>query len=261
MEQQGVFQTAGLQGLPLLGEIVIDAHMHVDLYNNFLIPHADMDSIRHSAERIGIQKMHGSSLKAIRGDATGGNTDALALHTQHPISYSPYFVVKPNYPEDMQATIDLAESVSIRHFKLHDDGNDFPYDHRNYSPFYEYAHAAGAVILAHTYGRKHVTPLMSVAARFPGITILLGHSGIIDEEIYAEAVRKHPNMYLETCCSLAWYGLIERLVGMAGGDRVVFGSDMPFMSPDQQIGRILLARITDEDRRKVLGLNALRILR
>jgi hypothetical protein len=260
-EQLEKFRTAALHGSPLEGEIVIDAHMHIGRYNNFLMPHADMESIRHSAKRIGIQKMYGSSLKAIRGDAPGGNADALALHTQHPASYSPYFVLNPNYPEDMQATIDLAESVSIRHFKLHDDGNDLPYDHRNYSPFYEYADAAGAVVLAHTYGRKHVAPLMSIAAQFPGITILLGHSGIIDEEIYAEAVRQHPNMYLETCCSLAWYGLIERLVGMAGGDRVLFGSDMPFMSPDQQIGRILLARITDEDRRKILGLNALRILR
>jgi predicted TIM-barrel fold metal-dependent hydrolase len=34
---------------------------------------------------------------------------------------------------------------------------------------------------------------------------------------------------------------------------------MPFMSPDQQIGRILFARITDEEKRKILGLNALEV--
>jgi predicted TIM-barrel fold metal-dependent hydrolase len=97
---------------------------------------------------------------------------------------------------------------------------------------------------------------MKVAAEFPRIKFLLGHSGIIEEEIYSEAVRKHDNIWLETCSSFAWYGLIERLVAMAGAERVLFGTDMPFMSPDQQIGRILFARITDEDKRKVLGLNA-----
>ena len=78
----------------------------------------------------------------------------------------------------------------------------------------------------------------------------------MDEELYIDAVRKYTNIYLETCSSLAWYGLIERLVQKAGADRVVFGTDMPFMSPDQQIGRILFAKISDDEKRNVLGRNA-----
>jgi len=67
----------------------------------------------------------------------------------------------------------------------------------------------------------------------------------------------HPSIYLEICNSLGWYGLVERLVQYAGSDRVLFGADMPFMSPDQQIGRVLFAPISDDDKRKILGLNAL----
>lgn len=55
---------------------------------------------------------------------------------------------------------------------------------------------------------------------------------------------------------MAWYGVIERMGGDAGAKRFIFGADIPFMSPDQQIGRVLFARISDEAKRKKLGLNA-----
>ncbi len=233
--------------------------MHIGKFHNFLIPRSEPSDLIASAGRIGIRRMYGSSIVALRGDAASGNNDALTFHAEYPDKFFPYVVFKPNYPEEADRTIALAETEKILRFKIHDDGNDLPFDDKRYFPLYEYANGTGAVILVHTFGKKHVVPIMKVAAEFPRIKILLGHSGIIEEEIYSEAVRKHDNIWLETCSSFAWYGLIERLVAMAGAERVLFGTDMPFMSPDQQIGRVLFARITDEDKRKVLGLNAQRL--
>jgi predicted TIM-barrel fold metal-dependent hydrolase len=260
MSPRGAFETLGLGGSPLAGELVIDAHMHIGSYHNFPVPRGRLTNLLERARRIGISKMYGSSLMAIRGDSTAGNASAIETHLASNGVFFPYFVAKPNYPEDIRAVIDLSESTRQRRFKIHDDGNDLPYDHRNYGPLYEHADATGAVILVHTYGLKHVRPMMGVAERFPRIQFLLAHSGIADEEVYREAAKRHPNIYLETCCSLAWYGLMERLVDMAGADRVIFGTDMPFMSPDQQIGRVLFARLADEAKRKILGLNAARVL-
>jgi predicted TIM-barrel fold metal-dependent hydrolase len=259
MSKPGELQQAGLVGSALAGEVVIDAHMHIDKFYNFLIPRSEASYLIASAGRIGIQKMYGSSIVALRGDAELGNKNALAFHAKYPLMFFPYIVFKPNYPEDADRTITLAETEKIRQFKIHDDGNDLPYDDKRYFPLYEYANGTGAVILVHTFGKKHVVPIMKVANEFPRIKILLGHSGIFEEEIYSEAVRKHENIWLETCSSFAWYGLIERLVAMGGPERVLFGTDMPFMSPDQQLGRVLFARITDENKRKVLGLNAQRL--
>jgi len=259
MSASGKFRQAGLSGSPLEGEVVIDAHMHWDRFYNFLIPRTEPADLIASARRIGIRRLYGSSMLALRGDPVSGNNGSLALQAAYPDTFFPYMVFKPNYPEHAAETIALAESSHIRRFKIHDDGNDLPYDHRGYRALYEHADSVGAVILVHTWGKKHVSPIMSVASEFPRIRFLLGHSGILEEEIYAEAVRKHENIFLETCCSLAWYGLVDRLVGMAGAERVLFGTDMPFMSPDQQIGRILFAKISDEEKRKVLGLNAQRM--
>jgi uncharacterized protein len=260
MNESGTLQRHGLTGSPLSREVVIDVHMHVDKSHDFLIPRSEALHLMASARRIGIQRMCCSSIRAIRGDADSGNNNALLVHARYPDTFLPYLVFKPNYPELAEGTIALAESVNVPRFKIHDDGNDVPYDDRRYYPLYDYANGIGAVILVHTWGKKHVVPMMKIAGEFPRIKILLGHAGITEEEVYSEAVRSHDNIYLETCNSMAWCGLIERLVAMRSAERVLFGTDMPFMSPDQQIGRILFARITDEDKRKILGLNALEVL-
>ena len=46
----------------------------------------------------------------------------------------------------------------------------------------------------------------------------------------------------------------------AGSDRVIYGSDMPLMDARLQIARILTADISNEAKRKVLGLNTMRLL-
>jgi predicted TIM-barrel fold metal-dependent hydrolase len=246
----------GAIGRRLENEIVIDAHMHIDSYNKFFIPSSDTSSLIANARRLGIQRLYGSSLLAIRADATVGNKHVLDAQERYPDMFRPYLVVKPNYPEEISSVIELAEKRSVNRFKLHDDGNSYPYDHKNYSPLFEYCNEHNGVVLFHTYGSIHVLPIMNVAKRYPSLKIILGHSGIIDEQSYYDAVNKHDNIFLETCNSLAWYGLLERLVVNVGSHRILFGTDMPFMSPDQQIGRILFARISDDDKRNILGQNA-----
>ena len=69
------------------------------------------------------------------------------------------------------------------------------------------------------------------------------------------------NVYLETCSSFRSPGVIERLVMEAGADRVIFGSDTPLMGPRCQIGKILTAKISDQEKRLIIGENACRILK
>ena len=70
----------------------------------------------------------------------------------------------------------------------------------------------------------------------------------------------YPNVYLETCSSFRTPGVIEQLVSEVGADRVLFGSDIPLMDPRCQIGKIITADISDDAKRQVLGLNAMKLL-
>jgi predicted TIM-barrel fold metal-dependent hydrolase len=45
----------------------------------------------------------------------------------------------------------------------------------------------------------------------------------------------------------------------AGADRVLSGSDIPFVDPRGQLGRVAFARLPDDALRLVLGANARRL--
>ena len=55
---------------------------------------------------------------------------------------------------------------------------------------------------------------------------------------------------------LSWEGVVEYLTGAVGADRLVFGSDIPFMNAALQLGGLVYARITETDKRRILGGNA-----
>ena len=67
-------------------------------------------------------------------------------------------------------------------------------------------------------------------------------------------------MQLGTSFSLAPRGVVERLVAEAGAENVVWGSDATFLSMTQQIGRALGARISEQEKRQILSLNARKLL-
>ena len=73
-------------------------------------------------------------------------------------------------------------------------------------------------------------------------------------------VRKYSNLYLELTFSHAPYGLIEYFVREVGVERMLYGSDAPWMSMQQQLGRVLFADIPETDKKQILVENPRRIL-
>ena len=49
------------------------------------------------------------------------------------------------------------------------------------------------------------------------------------------------------------------MVAGAGAERVLYGSDIPFVDPRGQLGRVAFARLPDDDLRLILGGNARRL--
>ena len=78
-------------------------------------------------------------------------------------------------------------------------------------------------------------------------------------ELKSELAREFPNLYLETS-TVDDRGAIEYLCERAGSERIVFGSDYPFVGVRYAVGVILTADITDADRQNILCRNACRIL-
>jgi uncharacterized protein len=101
-----------------------------------------------------------------------------------------------------------------------------------------------------------------IAGLYPRANFVAGHAGNVQPQRSqaCDAARRLPNVYVETCSTYRQPGVIEYLVAHAGADKVLYGSDQPLMDPRCQIGKIVTARISDEDKRCVLGGNAKRLL-
>ena len=63
-------------------------------------------------------------------------------------------------------------------------------------------------------------------------------------------------MILETTLSAPTEGDLEWIVGKVGADRVAYGSDLTAFECAHILGTILMSRLTDTEKEKILGLNA-----
>jgi predicted TIM-barrel fold metal-dependent hydrolase len=153
-------------------------------------------------------------------------------------------------------------------------GND-----RRAWPIYEMAQSFRLPILAQTGDAGPLPPtgrghwgrpryFGDVAAAFPKLTLILGHIGKGYESEIAFLTRRYPNVYTETSMRLSglgepgWWTAAEavtwfRLIGV---DRILFGTKWPLFDPRQELEAIHKLPLTPEERCKILGANARRVL-
>jgi hypothetical protein len=117
-------------------------------------------------------------------------------------------------------------------------------------------------MLFHCGGDEYSNPsnLGNLAARFPEATIIMGHMG---EETWFEGIAtagKYKNIFLDTTGCSNFYRIINYAIDTVGEDRVVFGMDFPAYNPGPEIAKVREADISDEQKRKIMGGNAARIL-
>ena len=91
------------------------------------------------------------------------------------------------------------------------------------------------------------------------VIIIAHHFGPENLDKALPLVKDKPNIYVDTPVSLLPLGTVERLVEEFGVERVLFGTDMPYLNGGGQIGKVLLAKLDDETKRTILSGNAKRL--
>ncbi len=112
-------------------------------------------------------------------------------------------------------------------------------------------HAATGGMVDHFHSPEVVA---DVARRFPDVTFIMAHMGCPWHLAGAiRAARELPNILLETAATDMLS--IRKAVQDAGSDRVVMGSDFPFLSSEAMLEAVRIAVTNEEDRAKVMGRN------
>jgi predicted TIM-barrel fold metal-dependent hydrolase len=239
----------GRRGLCLEDIPVFDAHAHVGNFNDVFAP--TLEERLAEMDRIGIDLAAVSSVEGIYGDVRRGNDEVAETVTAHPDRFVGYCHVTAQYPDLMIPELERCFAIpGFRAVKVYQVGT--PFDDPLFDPVWEFARVRQAPVLAHTWG-GNLTGLDEAAKRFPGVAFFAGHAGSgFAYEAYLDAAGAAPNLYLDLTYSREHTNMIEHFVEQIGASQIVWGTDDPTFSMSHQVGKILFARITDEDKRKIL---------
>jgi len=237
---------------------VIDTHAHYGPFKAIHMVKHRPEQMLDTMDRCGVSWMIISGHRAFV-DTAEGNREIAEVIAEHPDRLLGYWVINPNYPEQMER--ELAELDSFEGFvgfKFHPGMHSYKLDGDAYRPALEYANERGLAVLSHTWAGDSCGPkqVRAVAEAFPNVRLLMGHSCHGDFVEGAKVARDHEHVYCELCAAYAQRGSIEIMVEHCGSHKILFGTDHPWFDHHYGIGCVLFAYITDADRRKILYRNA-----
>jgi predicted TIM-barrel fold metal-dependent hydrolase len=101
---------------------------------------------------------------------------------------------------------------------------------------------------------------IALARQFPKTNFILGHMGFgpADREAL-EATVELDNLFLET--STGSFLHIQEAAKAAGPEKLIFGSEFPLSHPAVELEKVLLLKLSDGGREKILGGNIRALLR
>lgn len=238
---------------------VVDAHAHVGAWARFdSVPLAEQVA---EMDRLGIRTAVVSALPALVGDIVGGNDLVASVIRRYSGRFLGYAHVSANDPDGMAGELDRCfAEPGFRGIKIY-PFDSIPYDDARFETAWNFARARSVPILGHTWGGDFMG-LDRAADKHPDVPVLAAHAGSgFAYRAYLEAARQAPNLFLDLTYSREHTNMIEHFVAELGADRIVWGTDAPLFSMAHQIGKVLLARIPEPDKQRILSGNAVRLFK
>jgi len=250
----------GRRGIPLTESAIIDIHSHIGR-PPFSIPATTADSIVDVMARTGVVTTVITAMLPVSPRETDrANESVLEAVRAYPGRLLGYLRVCPASEPVALREAERQLDAGFTGLKLH-NVNGTPYTHPAYMPFLAAANERRMPVLFHTWGQdEEFNQIRKLTARHPALSLLLAHSGSSQEKEYTRVARQHPRIYLELALSRSPRGLVDRLVEGAGADKVVWGSDVCFINQAHQLGKVLGATISEEQKIQVMSTNARLIL-
>lgn len=244
----------------VLGEFIFDVHTHTcDGWSMGSLYDGSSEGLHREMDILGFSGMAVSAVCAISGVDFERANDALASD-----------IVKPGNRLFAYVGVDIRHGRTLlgdveRYLQRGFVGGKLytrwgvPYEDARYDAVLEIFAKRKMPVLAHCWGGGEVRSLAGAARKFPDINFIAAHTGSADLDVYCETAGSLPNFYIDTAYSRGYRGLIEDVVRRIGSRKLLFGSDAALFSAAQQVGKVIAARISDDDRRNILGLNAARL--
>jgi len=246
--------------------MIVDCHTHASGGRSFGLSSLSGANLVAAMDRCGIDKALVYTTDGFFFDFVTCNDELHAFVQEFPGRLVAGPTVNPRYGEAAVAEMRRCRlQLGMKGpLKLHPWLQGFSPLEPYMNPIAEAAIELGMPIMFHDGTPPYSTPLQIavLAARFPELTVILGHSGLKDlwQEALA-AAKRYPNILLCLCGTLP-HG-IERIVAEIEPQRLLFGTDAGFgVAPGNQeyrLGQIQRLAVPEEVKALILGGNAERI--
>jgi hypothetical protein len=122
--------------------------------------------------------------------------------------------------------------------------------------------------IGHPYSGKGTTPLQrfyELVLMFPKLNIIFAHwgGGLPFYELMPEVAGAMSHVHYDMAASPFLYSnkIYAAVSKIVGPERILFGSDFPLISPKRYFREMEQSGLNEEDRRKILGLNLMKLLK
>jgi predicted TIM-barrel fold metal-dependent hydrolase len=242
---------------------IIDSHGHLGYYKLFNIPDNSAKGMLKSMDKVGIEKVCVSALIGLEGDYKLGNDmvgEAIRISNGRIMGHA---CINPFEKADIIPELERCfNELNMSAIKLHPGLNDCPADSKNYYPVYEFAHEKKLVVMNHAWG--NAKNLSFLAKKYYNIKLIQAHFGSAwdgnEEREILKSAKDLENVWIDTAGSGCYVHAFEKTVDYLGAEKIVFGTDFPFLDPCHQIGNVVFSDISDEDKNKILSLNFLKLI-
>ena len=184
-------------------------------------------------------------------------------------NYYAFGSIHPSY-ENYKYEIDRLCGAGIKGLKFHPDYQGNFVDDESVFPIYEYAANRGMIMLFHTgldiglRGVVKCTPdrLVNVVNAFRGAKLVAAHMGGYKYADVTEEYLTGKDCYMDTSASLSTLTKKQalRMIKNHGIDKILFATDLPWFSPEDDIKFIDALNLTAEEKEKIYYKNAERLL-
>ncbi len=259
-----------ITGKPIDKVEIIDAHSHVG-YDKFqgaamvFMPEADPENQRKKDRRLGIQKTCVSTWIGIWHDSVLGNMQMEEIRQKFPDHYIPYLTIDPTFLTDAEIKTTIQKyhgNLKYPGLKPYFPRNHYPLTGPQYHQWFQYGNDHKLFALIHYDAPTTYNDIDKLAPKYPDLFFLVAHSGCsyTAASRVIQLAKKYKNVYAELTFTSVLSRVVEILCREITADRVLFGADTPMRDPAPQVGWVVYANLTFEEKKKVLGENMRKIL-
>lgn len=235
---------------------IVDAHAHLGPDQRFLM-YATPEKVLEVYDTYGIRAGLFSSTISLLAGASEGNKHVLEAARAHPDRILPLYSLNPLQPGCLEVLEQSAEEyVGV---KFHPDYFRIQPSHPLALKALRRVAELGLPLMLHSY--DGCAEAERVARALPELTVVAYHMGGLRWRECLKRLSPLGNTLVEVSSSIAEPGMVREAVDELGSERVLFGSDIPYLDPAVSLGKVLEADLDERDLENVLWRNAEKLVR